>query len=118
MFENVLSHAEQARLKAEEEARLKAEEEARLKAEEEARLKAEEEARLKAEEEARLASEEAAQQEQAHQESLAAQAHHQAQVRSELSALWILVCIGAACPVTIVLMILISKSQHRKHRRK
>lgn len=118
MFENVLSHAEQARLKAEEEARLKAEEEARLKAEEEARLKAEEEARLKAEEEARLALEEAAQQEQARQESLAVQAQHQAQVRSELSALWILVCIGAACPVTIVLMILISKSQHRKHRRK
>lgn len=64
MFENVISHAEQARLKAEEEARLKAEEEARQRAEEEARLKAEEEARLKAEEEARRASEEAARQEQ------------------------------------------------------
>lgn len=53
MFENVLSHKEQARLEEEarlaEEARLKAEEEARRKAEEEARRKAEEEARRKAE---------------------------------------------------------------------
>lgn len=59
MFENIVSHAEQARLKAEEEARLKAEEEARLQAEEEARKKAEEEARRKAEEEKRLAQERA-----------------------------------------------------------
>lgn len=114
MFENVLSHGEQARLeeearlKAEEEARLKAEEEARLKAEEEARLKAQEEARLKAEEEARLRAEEEArlkaEEEAARQESIAAQEQNHAASRPKLSLLWIPASIGAAFLAIILLI--------------
>lgn len=116
MFENVLSHGEQARL--EEEARLKAEEEARQKAEEEARLKAEEEARQKAEEEARLKAEEEARKESeaaARQESTAAQAQDTSTSQPELPPLWIPASVFAALLVILLLIVMKLKSRGGKY---
>lgn len=102
MFENLFSHAEQARLQAEEEARLKAEEEARIKAEEEARLKAEEEARIarekaEAEEQARKKAEELAALE-------AAQAKRQLQIR---------IIVGISAVFAVILLVFLIRFRRK-----
>lgn len=115
MFENLTSHAEQAR--AEEEARLEAE---RLQAEEEARLEAEEQARREAEE-ASIAAEEAARQaeEEARQAALKEQqeeaqrlaeqeqlqAEEEARQREAQQKKLILIILGVVGVITVIAII-------------